>query len=88
MSCADLTYIDAILGVTFMEGGGREPDILEGAKDVTTVISLDTRYEGPQRFKQSTYDKGGCQRCNLKNQIVSQFEHKVIRPIRINVESH
>ena len=51
MACADLTNIDAILGVTFMEGEGREPDILEGAKDVTTAISLDTRYEGPQRFK-------------------------------------
>ena len=63
MACADLANIDANLGVTFMEGGGREPDILEGAKDVTTAISLDTRYEaeGPQRFKLSTYDKGGCQ---------------------------
>ena len=39
---------DAIPGVTYMEGGGRERDILEVAKDVTTAISLGTRYgEGP-----------------------------------------
>ena len=30
-----------------MVGGGRERDILEGARDVTTAISLDIRFEGP-----------------------------------------
>ena len=50
VTCADLRLatIDAILGVTFMVGGGRERDILEGARDVTTAISLDIRYEGPK----------------------------------------
>ena len=39
---------DAIPGVTYMEGGGRGRDILEVANDVTTAISLGTRYgEGP-----------------------------------------
>ena len=32
-----------------MVGGGRERDILEGARDVTTAISLVIRYEGPER---------------------------------------
>ena len=48
VTCANLRLatIDAILGVTFMVGGERERDISEGARDVTTAISLDIRYEG------------------------------------------
>ena len=30
-----------------MVGGGRERDILEVERDVTTAISLDIRFEGP-----------------------------------------
>ena len=44
MLSLQLATIDATLGVTYMVGGGREQDILEVAKDVTTAISLDIRY--------------------------------------------